>query len=186
LEIGKRKFLHFLFSNPSSRLLSSVINLKKHITDQGLDRLIGIQIREKIQLEYAGQEAMVDQFLSCATYWGKNDSKTAFFLATDTPSLKAEIKRKLGNLFYFEEPSNAILDWYMLGECDTIIGSAASSFGISAADRGGLDQYPERFHVGSLTSCTNPESQYYLEKIYVSPLEILNLTGTMKWLQYIH
>jgi hypothetical protein len=42
------------------------------------------------------------------------------------------------------------VDWYMLGEGDMIVHTAASSYGISAADRGNITAYPNRFVMGKL------------------------------------
>jgi hypothetical protein len=79
-----------------------------------------------------------------------------------------------------------LVDWYLLGEGDAIIYTAASSFGISAADRGQLWKFPSRFVMGGLTQCTNPEAPYYIEKIYVSPLETYKENKDhIEWIPFI-
>ena len=73
----------------------------------------------------------------------------------------------------------------MLGEGDMIIHTAASSYGISAADRGQIWKYPNRFVMGGLTQCANPKQEYYLEKIYKSPLETYKENGRVVWIPFI-
>jgi len=68
---------------------------------------------------------------------------------------------------YVSWPKDTILDWWMIGQARLAVITAASTFGQTAVDRSGS----ERFIVGGLTQCTNPNKDYYLEKIYSSPLE---------------
>lgn len=77
------------------------------------------------------------------------------------------------------------VDWYMLGEGDMIVHTAASSYGISAADRGNISEYPNRFVMGGLTQCTDPNKEYYKEKIYISPLETYKSKGVIEWIPFI-
>lgn len=75
----------------------------------------------------------------------------------------------------------------MLGEGQRIMHTAASSYGISAADRGGINQWPERFVMGGLTQCTKSDGPYFMEKIYKSPLETLQQNGDhIEWVPFIH
>ena len=73
----------------------------------------------------------------------------------------------------------------MLGEGDMIVHTAASSYGISAADRGNISEYPNRFVMGGLTQCTDPNKEYYKEKIYISPLETYKSKGVIEWIPFI-
>ncbi len=89
-----------------------------------------------------------------------------------------------------------MIDWFMLGEGNTMVHTAASSYGISAADRGNLSTFPERFVMGGLTQCTNADAPYYMEKvsllngdtylkIYISPMETYQNDGEMNWIPFI-
>lgn len=46
--------------------------------------------------------------------------------------------------------------------------------------------FPERFHMGGLTQCTDKDQPYYLEQIFFSPMDTYNKTGKMEWLQYVY
>ena len=73
-----------------------------------------------------------------------------------------------------------------MGEGDYIIYTAASTFGISAGDRGKINEYPRRFVIGGGTQCVNPQQPYYKEKIYTSPLEVYKEKGHIEWLNLYH
>jgi len=201
LKNWKPEVVHWLFQNATAELRDPVEHMKADIRSKGFERIWSVQIRTGIP----GTEADRDwtEFVDCVRYWSNNDTKTAFFIAADQMWLREMMKAALGDQAFlfsmestkpkgpggelgggFEVRPNkvaAVVDWYMLGEGERMFQSAASTYGITAADRALIMDYPERFHLGGLTTCRNKDSPYYLERIYKSWMADYEETGKLKW-----
>jgi len=207
----KSTIIRFLFSTPSDSVQKRITEMQNRIWGNGLSRLLTIQYRTWGRKYSKVAPASPEQFMECAKYLMRGeDDNFAIYLATDNAAAKAVANKYFGTRLFFSNitaigPSikefenvwtskdfdnlrqeGVMLDWWMLSQGEIVIYTASSNYGITAADKGGINEYPNRFVLGGLTQCEDPERRYYLEKIYYSPLEIYKLKGRSEWLNYVH
>ena len=142
------------FFQPSSRLPFHVFIPRKHIREvieaNNFDNLIGVHVRRsdnKEAISHSPNEGFVEQLNAEI----KADDKLKFFLATDEPSVEAELEKEFpGRIVTHKKSSldrndpkairDAVIDLLSLASCRKVIGSYYSSFSRTAADINGLDR----------------------------------------------
>jgi len=187
----KETLTNFLFV-PTDEVLQHVEKLKQKM--QPYDFLTAVQLRTTF---YENNPTQSDRIFECAKYWTTIQTRaknSKYFITTDDIHLREYAKNFFGEdkVFYSDIPpvhtsvggdvefnfsgrpehfKNVMVDWYMIGEADMKIFTSASSFAFTAAHRTSSPRFP----VGGRTTCSNPNDQHYLEKIYWSMTELYSV-----------
>jgi len=182
-------FKHLI--SPSPAILQRAEIIKQDLLKNSTGELIAIQVRRGDAFSIV-TDAQVNNMFECAKFFAKT-SNPKFWLAADTVNTRNLARIRFGeNVQWlsaipthsanrFDGFEDTILDWWMIGQARLAVITAASTFGQTAVDRSGS----ERFIVGGLTQCTNPNKDYYLEKIYSSPLENWEKEGRIVYNPFI-
>jgi len=146
--------------------------------------LMTIHTRTGHELEFGGPNHIVaavtqiDRTIGCAKYFAKflpNPTRILFYIATDSKSALDKMQLEFGkNVTFFsdhpvthsafatvEELGQIVYDWWMLGEGDWMILTAASTFSEFAQYRQG--NVSTQYIIGGKTTCEDKSSEYYLE-----------------------